>query len=103
MEPQASSHSTESAALQLWTIRDAMAEDADRALGRDEPRPRAGLATRRVTHVVQVELDRVAATTHVGEPEAIEDGTYVSLLPRELEHVRAPVERHGHPPRVRPS
>ena len=33
MEPQASSHSTESAALQLWTIRDAMAEDADRASG----------------------------------------------------------------------
>jgi sugar phosphate isomerase/epimerase len=34
LEPQASSNSTESAALQLWTIRDAVAEDADRALGR---------------------------------------------------------------------
>src|SRR5437764_13835358 len=34
MGPQAKSMSPESAALQLWTIRDAMAADADRALGR---------------------------------------------------------------------
>jgi sugar phosphate isomerase/epimerase len=34
MDPQAKSNRPESAALQLWTIRDAMAEDADRALGR---------------------------------------------------------------------
>jgi sugar phosphate isomerase/epimerase len=34
MAPQAKSKSRESAALQLWTIRDAMAADADRALGR---------------------------------------------------------------------
>ena len=34
MDPQAKSNSPESAALQLWTIRDAMAADADRALGR---------------------------------------------------------------------
>ena len=34
MDPQAKSNSPESAALQLWTIREAMAADADRALGR---------------------------------------------------------------------
>src|SRR3954452_8268049 len=34
MDPQANSNSPESAALQLWTIREAMAADADRALGR---------------------------------------------------------------------
>jgi sugar phosphate isomerase/epimerase len=34
MDPQAKPNSPESAALQLWTIREAMAADADRALGR---------------------------------------------------------------------
>jgi sugar phosphate isomerase/epimerase len=34
MDPQAKSNSPGSAALQLWTIRDAMAADAERALGR---------------------------------------------------------------------
>ena len=34
MDPQAKSNSPESAALQLWTIRDAMASDADQALRR---------------------------------------------------------------------
>src|SRR3954454_3351385 len=34
MNPQEKSNRPESAALQLWTIRDAMAADADRALGR---------------------------------------------------------------------
>jgi sugar phosphate isomerase/epimerase len=33
MDPQVKSNSPESAALQLWTIREAMAADADRALG----------------------------------------------------------------------
>src|SRR5262249_30090283 len=34
MDPRAKSKSPESTALQLWTIRDAMQADADRALGR---------------------------------------------------------------------
>src|SRR5262249_31565161 len=69
------------------------------SLLREEPRPRAGLATRGVAQVVEVELNRVAPAPVVREAEPIEDGTAFSLLRGEVERVRPAVERHGYPSR----